>query len=249
MPPRTFAAPRSLVVHFLSNLLRPLGPQRAASQRFQPRPPRRVRFRLPSHWARTAAAALALAALLPLSAAQAALIGLRETGTGLTTLVASPGATLSVDLFLDTQGLSFEGYAIGVDFTGGSVTGIAVAQEAIGLFPDIFGPPVINDAAGTVRNVNQTTFSGGLPAGVYVLDTLTFSLASYDTPDNELILAPGLFGEALGLGGGSCPGTTAGCSVNFASATVVPEPGSALLLALGLGTLHWASRNPRASRR
>jgi hypothetical protein len=187
-------------------------------------------------------AALFLLALIP--SAHAAILGLRQVGTGLTTISAAEGSSVDLELFLDTQGLSLEGYVVGIDINagGGSVSGISVAHQTLpGLFPDLFGPPVIDDTADTVRNDGQRTFTTGLGSGVYVLDILSFVVDAYG-PSEEIIVTPGLFGEALGLGGGSCPGTVQGCSVAFESATVIPEPSTALLMGLGLAGLGASGR-------
>lgn len=209
---------------------------------------RRNRFGLGRRGPRTSAAAFLLATLFLAPPAQAALLGLRETGTGATQISALPGESVSLDLFLDTGGLTFEGYVAGVDFTGSPVTGIAVAQQAIGMTSGLLGTMVIDDSAGTIRNINQATFSGGLAAGEYVLDTISFTLGT-PVPGSSLVVTPGLFGQVLGLEGGSCPGTVAGCTVSFSS-VVVPEPGAGLLLAAGLGILQacTARQRPRARR-
>jgi len=203
--------------------------------------PRRARHRR-SHqaWA-LGLAALFLLALIP--SAHAAILGLRQVGTGLTTITAAEGSSVELELFLDTQGLSFEGYVVGIDINagGGSVSGISVTHQPLtGLFPDLFGPPVIDNAADTVRNDGQTTFTTGLGSGVYVLDILSFVVDAYGP--EEIVVTPGLFGEALGLGGGSCPGTVMGCSVSYESASVIPEPSTALLMGLGLAGLGLSGR-------
>lgn len=197
---------------------------------------RHNRFGLGRRGPRTAAAAFLLATLFLAPPAQAALLGLRQTGTGATQISALPGESVSLDLFLDTGGFTFEGYVAGLDFTGGLVTGTAVAHQALGLVPDPFGAPIIDDAAGTIRNINQATFGSGLAAGEYVLDTITFTMGT-PVPGSSLVVTPGLFSEVLGLGSGSCPGTTVGCTVSFSS-VVVPEPGAGLLLIAGLSILH-----------
>jgi len=203
--------------------------------------PRRARHRR-SHqaWA-LGLAALFLLALIP--SAHAAILGLRQVGTGLTTITAAEGSSVDLELFLDTQGLSFEGYVVGIDINagGGSVSGISVTHQPLtGLFPDLFGPPVIDNAADTVRNDGQTTFTTGLGSGVYVLDILSFVVDAYGP--EEIVVTPGLFGEVLGLGGGSCPGTVMGCSVSYESASVIPEPSTALLMGLGLAGLGLSGR-------
>ena len=175
--------------------------------------------------------ALALGSLLvlPLSAG-AASVGLREVGTGLTTVTAVAGESLEFELFLNTDGLDLQGYALGIDLTGGSVSGLSVAHESLSSMFELFGPPVIDNGAGTIRNINQASLSGGLPSGVYVLDIIGVTMGS----TGDVLLTPGLFGETLGLGGGSCPGTTVGCAVSFETASIVPEPGTGMLLMTGL---------------
>ena len=86
------------------------------------------------------------------SAASAATVGLRQAVTGATSISANPGDTLTLELFLDTDGLSLEGYYLGVDFTGGAVSIQSVTHQPLtGLFPDIFGVPEIDNAAYTIR--------------------------------------------------------------------------------------------------
>ena len=189
---------------------------------------------------------LALAGLLALTAlaptADAARLGLREVGTGLNAIIASEGHSVSFELFLDTEGLDFQGYFAGIDIDaqGGSVSGLTLTHLPIaGLYPDLFGAPVIDPVALTIRNDNQSGFASSLAAGVYVLDVITVTVDDYavDFPgsgERQVTLTPTLAGESLGLGGGSCPGTIAGCAVSVESATMVPEPGTALLVGLGL---------------
>jgi hypothetical protein len=201
--------------------------------------------------------ALAFASVLGLvltsvaSTAGAAVLGLRQVGTGATTINAGPGQNVSLEIFLDTGGLTLEGYYVGVDIDrqGGTISGLSLTHQALpGLFPDLFGAPVIDDAAGTIRDSNQTTFTTGLAPGIYVLDIISLTVDAYG-PIDEMLLTPGLFGgQVLGLGGGSCPGTTAGCSVTTQSASIVPEPGTALLMGLGLMGLGVSGRGPARRR-
>ena len=197
---------------------------------------------------RAALTALVLiTALLGAHSALAATIGVREVGTGLTEIQAEEGDTVSLEVFIDTGGLSFEGYMIGVDITGGDVSGISVAHQSLtGLFPDLFGTTVIDEGLGTIRAMNQTTFSTGLSAGTYVVDIITLTVDTYASnllP--EILVTPGLFGETLGLGSGACPGNVAGCTVDVNSASIVPEPSTAVTLGLGLVGLRVARRRIR----
>ena len=173
--------------------------------------------------------------LLAAIGAQAASVGLREAITGATEIGVGPsGGSVDLELFLDTGGLSFEGYYLGVDFTGGSLTIESVTHQPLpGLFGDLFSAPVIDNDAQSIRHLNQTTFTTPLGAGEYVLDVITIDVGPL-TGGAEIIGTPGLFGEVLGLAGGACPGTVEGCTVSFSSVHITPEPATALLLAGGI---------------
>jgi len=173
-----------------------------------------------------------LTVLMIAGTAQAATVGLRDPTTKSSTVLGAPGGTVDLELFLDTEGLSFEGYYLGVDFIGGLLTIQAVTHEPLTDFFPVFGAPVIDNVAGTIRQINQITFSTPLAPGEYVLALITIQLGA--TPGLPITVTPGLFGEVLGLGGSSCPSAMPSCSVTFSSAMIVPEPGTALLLATGL---------------
>ncbi len=175
--------------------------------------------------------------LFEFSSAQAATLGLREASSDATNITVLSGDTVNIELYLDTEGLSFEGYFVGVDFSGGPLTILSVNHQPLtGLFADLFGAPLIDNVASTIRDINQTTFTTPLGAGVYVLDLISVEVGALAA--GQMITAtPGIFdGEALGLGGGSCPGTVMGCTVSIQTLeiTAIPEPGTALLTASGL---------------
>ena len=187
-----------------------------------------------------------LAVLASSGATQAISVGLRDAATGNSTVqVSGPGETIVLELYLDTEGLSFEGYYLGIDFTGVPLTILSVVHQPLtGLFADLFGVPVIDGVAQTIRDLNQTTFIAPLAAGEYVLDLITVQIGALAV--GEVITAtPGLFGQVVGAGGGSCPGTVEGCSVSVSSALIVPEPGTGLLLAASL--LLFALHRPEPS--
>lgn len=176
-------------------------------------------------------------------ATRAATITIRGVGSSAlgtnTVLDAGVGSSVALEIVLDTQGLTLEGYSYGLDLTGGSVSSLSLAHATLpGLAADVLlGPAILDQSAGTVRNVNQADLSpgAGLAAGVYVLDTLSFTITATDA--GTLTVSGGLFGEVFGLGQGSCPGTVPGCGVQFFTLQIVPEPGSAGLLAAGLAAL------------
>lgn len=227
------AGRRGVVAKPMSN-----GPAQEQSQR-------RSRRGLPSLFA-LALLAFSLSAL-PLTAG-AASVGLRQVGTGDTSVQALVGQSLSFELFLDTDGLDFQGYSLGIDFIGGSVSSLSVVHESLAGMFELFGPPTIDNGAGTIRNIAQASLSGGLAAGTYVLDVIGVTVDAYDV-GNQIVLTPGLFGEVLGLGGGSCPGTIAECTVSFTSASInaVPEPGTAVLMAIGLTGIAGSTARRRRS--
>ncbi len=106
---------------------------------------------------------------------------------------------------------------------------------------------VIDEGLGTIRSINQSTFSTGLGDGTYVLNVITLTVDTYaSNSDPEIWVTPGLFGESLGLEGGACPGNVPGCTVSLSSASLtvvaIPEPSKALSLGLGLIGLRIARR-------
>ena len=190
-----------------------------------------------------------IAALLGAQSALAATLGVREVGTGLTEIFVEEGDTVSLELFIDTEGLSFQGYMVGVDITGGDASGISVLHQSVpGLVhQDLLGPIVIDEGLGTIRDINQMAeFSSSLNAGIYVVDIITFTVDTYASSLlPEILVTPGLFGGSLGLDSGSCPGSVPGCTVNVSSASIVPEPSTAVSLGLGLVGLRAARRRIR----
>jgi len=190
-----------------------------------------------------------IAALLGAQSALAATLGVREVGTGLTEIFVEEGDTVSLELFIDTEGLSFQGYMVGVDITGGDASGISVLHQSVpGLVhQDLLGPIVIDEGLGTIRDINQMAeFSSSLNAGIYVVDIITFTVDNYASSLlPEILVTPGLFGGSLGLDSGSCPGSVPGCTVNVSSASIVPEPSTAVSLGLGLVGLRAARRRIR----
>jgi len=175
--------------------------------------------------------------------ADAATLGLGGLGGVTFTEIPSNGQ-IQLTLLLDTQGLSLEGFHVGIDFSGGLLSILDFVHAPLpGLFPDVFGTPSIDNDAQTIRGINQTTFTTPLPPGIYTLGTVRVQT----TQSQRITATPGLFGEVLGVGGGACPGTAAGCTVSISRFRMVPEPGTAFLMLLGLLSLPSRARPQRAS--
>jgi hypothetical protein len=185
-------------------------------------------------------ASLAASILLSISAATASPILFIE----LASEPLEPGDTAELAIFLDTGGLTFEGYAFGIDIhrEGG---GLAIAGSLLrtpadipGFAADLFGPPVVDASQGVIRNLNQASLTTSLAPGIFLLETISLELLALPGTSFtvDLVLDQG---DALGLDGGSCPGTLAGCTPVLESLTftLVPEQDAAALVPLGLALL------------
>jgi hypothetical protein len=178
---------------------------------------------------------LAAGCVLP-SLATSATLTVRQVGTMDTVISALPADTIDLELVLDTMGLSFEGYINSLSFTAGNVSGISYANADLSpLVAEILAATsIVTDG---VDDLNQSTLGASLPAGTYVLNTVSFTVDSI--PVGGIDIAAFLRqGDTFGLGGGSVTPT-------FIDARVVPEPGTASLVLLGLVGLAIASRNRR----
>lgn len=172
------------------------------------------------------ARALAVLLLLGLPGlASAATLTVREVGTGDTVIQAGIGSVIDLEIVLDTQGLSFEGYINDLSFTPGTVSSISFTNEDLSpLIPEVLAMTAV--VADGIENLNQTSFADSLPAATYVLNTVSFSVDSIPAGGIEIqaFLGPG---DTFGLGGGNVTPT-------FFGALVIPEPRTGLLLGLGL---------------
>ena len=147
-----------------------------------------------------------------------------------TSLEAAMGELLTIEVVLDTDGLSFEGYSYGIDFGPAAVHSIAVDHaELPPLVPDLLGSPIIDESMGTIRFITAASLSGGLASGVYVIDFVSFFLDEI-APEGELVTVEFGPGDTFGLGGGNVIPDTF-------SALIVPEPRSHALVGFALAAL------------
>ena len=181
-------------------------------------------------WLRGTALALVLAALIP-GGADAASVIVRSSGTGLSTIPAGVGDVIDLEVVIDSEGLTIEGWGIGVDFTGG---GVDILSETPTVFPGFFAMgTTIDNTANTIRNITQFSFPPTfLAAGVHVVSQISVEVTSL--LGGPIVVTPGLFGgDVLGLDDGTCPGTVPDCTVSFSAATI-PEPSTTALVGLAL---------------
>lgn len=156
---------------------------------------------------------------------------------------AAVGDTITVDIFLDTDGLTLEGYLFALEF---SLDVSAVDRTAADLSPlitDLFGPPTFDAPSRTFANIGQGSIAGSVAAGEFLIETVSFQL-----DEVGLLTVTPFFrlGDVLGVGGNNCPGAACPGELPTLVATgievsaAVPEPSLAGLLlvgALGAGAL------------
>ncbi len=160
---------------------------------------------------------------------------------------ADPDGMLTVYIEIDTQAgesvdRSLAGYGFGVVFTPASiVAGVTRTPQMVSpLNANLFGPEIVDLAAGEIRNLNQGSFFGGTGPGLFRVEKLDFAI---DPSGVGNLLTLGIVlnpGDSVGLDGNGtiCPGDCD--SLTLASefgVAIVPEPGTALLMAAGLGLL------------
>jgi hypothetical protein len=166
------------------------------------------------------------------------------TSTSLSSVSESSNLVLSVVLTNNSGQLSAGG-AVTVDYSDAlgklSVVGFQhFVTDNTGTLPLDLGPSV--DTGSQVRNINAAAFiplvGSGLPNGAtYLMGTVTFH--KHAGPAGTFDITSILTGtEEFVLGDFS----TSPVVLNGASLSNVPEPGTASLLALGLGALALASR-------
>jgi len=153
------------------------------------------------------------------------------------------GDPVAITIRIDTDGLTFEGYAMSLQFSGTAVASLATRQALPlpGLTPDFFGAPDIDEPGREIRNLNQASIFTRLPPGSYAMEEIEFVLSG--PIGSSLTITPFLDAlEAFGLDGTGCPNASPPCSLDFVAArvTIAAEPGWMLLwsgVALGSALL------------
>ena len=165
----------------------------------------------------------------------------------------SPGDTVTIEFVVDTGGLELWGYSFGLAFSPSTLS--ALSPQRSNLAPLIpLGSPAIDASAGTLLNFAQAGFFSGLIPGVYVVETLTFTVDTI--PSGGIDLVPSMSpSESFIVGGDTCPGTIPGCVATLYPMKIVSSPSVPTLSPLGvifmigllLSTSLWTLGNARRS--
>jgi hypothetical protein len=173
--------------------------------------------------------------------ANAFIVTVREVGSATlnqseTVNIAPGGEIVTVEVVVDTEGLPFGGYSYGVSITPGVAAGITHTQASLPpLIP--LGVGTINEAAGMISGIAQASFFGGLPPGLYVIDTFEF-LADPATAGSATI-SPGFesASDSFLTEGQTCPGSQPNCTVTFHSMQLLSPSNVPMLSPFGMGLL------------
>ena len=173
--------------------------------------------------------------------ANAFIVTVREVGSatlnqGESVNIAPGGEIVAVEVVVDTEGLSFGGYSYGVSISPGTASGI---MHTLASLPPLIplGVGTINEPAGTISGIAQASFFGGLPPGVYVIDTFEFLAdpgaagSATITPQFESA------GDSFLTEGQTCPGTQPDCTVTFHSMQLISPSNVPALSPFGMGLL------------
>jgi len=185
------------------------------------------------------------------SAASAGTVNVREFGTGLATITVSTNTSFTVDILL-TRAVVAAGYGFEIGWDGGVTPLLTILLPDLNNLGDIdeFLPPGFTfnasvgvdnytaSGASTSGNTNDIEALTFAPAGVFGTAVARITFSSLLTPGTTTIRA--LLGTGDTLGDGSF--THSPLTVN-----VVPEPGTASLLGLGILGLVIAGRRYRRS--
>jgi hypothetical protein len=167
----------------------------------------------------------------------------RQVGTMDTVIVAMPSDTIDVELVFDTDGLSFEAYFTDLGFTPGHVSGIGYAVEDLTPLDEVFSASIVGDGINDLNQATDTDPAGSLAPGVYVLNTVSFTVDSIPAAGIDIAAFLSV-GDGFFLNGEDQPMTPA-----FVDARVIPEPSPALLATTGLAGLGILSQRRRAGAR
>ncbi len=196
------------------------------------------------------AAALALCVAGTASAATS--IDLLFAGTGTTqTEVASPsfaGVVILNIFMVTTDNINFASISVEWDNNGLSETNTEWSGEffpSIGQFFGVFVPGTVTtgEKISSFDGAFAPANTAGIPAGTYQLGTVVFDdVAGWSTTTINAFILTGIdaFGE---IGGINITGSVA---LGSATINVVPEPGTAALLGMGLIGLVLAGRRKHA---
>jgi len=143
------------------------------------------------------------------------------------------GDVVSIEVVVDTGAQIFWGYSFGMTLSPGSVSSISTTTSSLPpLLP--LGVPTSDSVAGTISGLSQAGFFGGLPPDIYIIETVEFVVDSIP-PGGILIEALfELSSDSFLIDGESCPGTLAGCTVNFYPMKIVGGPSVPMLSPFGI---------------
>jgi hypothetical protein len=175
----------------------------------------------------------------------AVIVTIREVGDSTlntdSTMAGQVGSPGSFEVVVDTEGGELYGFAYGITFDPGSLTSISHTPTDFPPFMSL-GPPAIDEAAGTITQIAQFGVMTPMPAGVYVVDTFDFTVATI--PISGIFVQPGfiLSGESFIIDMENCPsGPPVNCTVTFHSLDILEGLGvplsSPLAIALMIGLL------------
>jgi hypothetical protein len=199
---------------------------------------------LRKQWWIGAAAGLCLGAA-PLDARALAIVELVFSESGSDAIEAAPGDTITAELHITAGAEGISSYGISVAFDADldflSATELLPAAYSFNLNAGIDGSEESDGATlGRVLTFEAATFGAGAANATFLAGTISFLVAAplQDGPD----LTAGLFNVGID---GMFDSDGLVVEAVFGSASVVPEPGTMLLLGAGLAALVAGARRDR----